>query len=129
MSFVPITLNQDEVKPWFDTWKDVADSLRVQFFDPPPGTEALMPTVNVETVPAPGKLPCERPFKHMMINADGSGTPCCFHGELPSLGNIRDKSLQDMWHGPEMQRLRWLLNTGMWEHREPCSRCLVKKRR
>lgn len=51
--------------------------------------------------------PCPRIWRSMAIIADGRGVPCCadFYGEFP-LGDARERTVLEMWNGPEMTALR-----------------------
>jgi len=43
----------------------------------------------------------------MAIIADGRGVPCCadFYGEFP-MGDVRERTILEIWNGPEMIDLR-----------------------
>ncbi|ACY18977.1 radical SAM protein [Haliangium ochraceum] len=51
--------------------------------------------------------PCRVPWFHTLIDARGDVYPCCMgHERLPKLGNIRERSIADIWHGPDYERFR-----------------------
>ena len=53
---------------------------------------------------------CTQPFKRLNINYDGTITPCCTpYGGYWSLGNIKDTTLEEVWHGEKINKLRALL--------------------
>ncbi|MCA9774851.1 MAG: SPASM domain-containing protein, partial [Myxococcales bacterium] len=50
---------------------------------------------------------CPKIWRSMAIIADGRGVPCCadFYGEFP-LGDTRERTILEIWNGPEMVELR-----------------------
>jgi MoaA/NifB/PqqE/SkfB family radical SAM enzyme len=61
---------------------------------------------------------CNAPWVSTVIEADGSVKPCFFH---ESMGNIREKSLNEILNTPEAIAFRKLLKTGQ---NETCARCV-----
>ena len=50
---------------------------------------------------------CHAPWHHTLINAVGDVYPCCMgHRTLPSLGNVREVALRDIWHGERYRQFR-----------------------
>lgn len=47
---------------------------------------------------------CHYPWTWMMVTSDGEVKPCCFSSE--SLGNLNDKSIDQIWNGPTAIALR-----------------------
>lgn len=54
---------------------------------------------------------CARPQRHLVVEWDGNVPICCAidvtDKTLPSMGNINDSSLLDVWNGEQMMRYRW----------------------
>ncbi len=48
---------------------------------------------------------CPKPYDYLYINIDGKATPCC---DLPryEVGNILKQSIDEIWHGENMQYFR-----------------------
>lgn len=48
---------------------------------------------------------CPKPYDYLYINIDGNATPCC---DLPryEVGNILKQSIDEIWHGENMQYFR-----------------------
>ena len=69
------------------------------FFRGPPDHRPQLPKD-----PTTGPLRCVAPWKVMMLRADGEVRPCCTLRE--SMGNLAHGSLDDVWNGPQYQRLR-----------------------
>jgi MoaA/NifB/PqqE/SkfB family radical SAM enzyme len=52
---------------------------------------------------------CTRPWSHTWISQDGTVRVCCAMPE--PMGNLREKSLFDIWNGPQYLELRRYVNT------------------
>jgi MoaA/NifB/PqqE/SkfB family radical SAM enzyme len=48
---------------------------------------------------------CFEPFTNIVIHANGMVGPCCMSGDDP-VASIQDRTLDDIWFGPEFARLR-----------------------
>lgn len=48
---------------------------------------------------------CPLPFTQMVFHPDGSVTPCCLLLDY-NLGNLKEKSHEEIWNGPEVRALR-----------------------
>ena len=75
---------------------------------------------------------CRRPFTLMYMTANGNILPCCIAPfavalhEYPSiiLGNVREQSLEEIWHGERYQTFRNQLMSD--EPATPCQGCGVE---
>lgn len=47
---------------------------------------------------------CLLPFTHLSTRVDGNVAPCC--RSLDTVGNVKDNTLEEIWNGPNMQKLR-----------------------
>ena len=52
--------------------------------------------------------PCFAPFTHALINHDGQVSICCMLRDRPVLGNLRQQSFRDIWHGEAYGAIRQL---------------------
>lgn len=63
----------------------------------------------------------------MTILWDGTVLPCLMHGvsdfDLVALGNVREKSLKQMWKSEQASRYRKLHRNGRAHELEACDRC------
>lgn len=83
-------------------------------------------TPHFEAPPRPGRLdPCPLPFTEIYINANLDLTPCCvdYFGELP-LGNLKRKSIAELWEGEAIATLRKSLLKDSLPNEHLCVRCL-----
>ncbi|MBL8833910.1 MAG: radical SAM protein [Rhodospirillales bacterium] len=56
---------------------------------------------------------CSMPFNSLSVWADGGVTPCCsFMGKNLTLGNIKESSLEEIWRGEKIEKLRNEFRTG-----------------
>ncbi len=53
------------------------------------------------------RVECNFPWERMTVLWDGEVVPCCndYNNKL-SLGNVNDRSLSEIWNGPQMKQLR-----------------------
>jgi radical SAM protein with 4Fe4S-binding SPASM domain len=70
------------------------------------------------------KFCCPQLWQRTFIHPDGVVNVCCVDSarEL-SVGNIHGRTLQEIWTGPEYQRLRDLHAQGRFEEIPTCARC------
>jgi MoaA/NifB/PqqE/SkfB family radical SAM enzyme len=64
---------------------------------------------------------CAIPWTNLEIRTDGGFTPCCMSSDDPILGNIKNMTLKQAFHGEEMQKLRSSLLAG--ERPDICRGC------
>jgi len=111
-SFVMTRINAHEIDDFVAFWDEHTDYVMLQgfcntFIDEP-GYDDIEDRYRLEDQPFET---CHLPWQRLSIAADGAVLPCCgyFGLEMP-LGNIDDNSLHDLWHGPQMQQLRRIVN-------------------
>lgn len=70
------------------------------------------------------KFCCPQLWQRMFVHPDGVVSVCCVDSarEL-TVGNIRDKSLEEIWTGPEYTRLRELHAAGRIDEIPACALC------
>jgi len=62
--------------------------------------------------PPPNSSWCADPWSKPTILADGTVRPCCSHGDVPTMGSLRDSSFFEIWNGEPFRRLRRTIGTG-----------------
>jgi len=118
ISGVKIRDDQDE-DSFRNFWSEMSDNVvyvRMQ---------ARWDTYN--NAPHPDKnYPCAFPWNRLYIWYDGICNPCDedYKSKL-SVGNLKEKSLKDIWHSPEMTKFRESHVTGDRNTIMPCDRCGV----
>ena len=68
---------------------------------------------------------CQQPWQRVQIRSNGEVCPCCafFSTEL-SLGNIKDKSIYELWNGEQMRNLRNIHKEGRYAENPWCKKCV-----
>ena len=69
--------------------------------------------------------PCAGLWNTPMVHVDGDVTTCCLDEHLENkIGNLRQNSLAQLWHGETMNRWRMAHVEGRFEDSGPlCTRC------
>lgn len=76
------------------------------------------------------RYPCDRLWYLICVYSNGNITPCCEDwDEKCVIGNIRDKSIYQIWHGEELYNLRTLHIDGRYDEIALCKNCEIWKRR
>ncbi len=69
------------------------------------------------------KTRCPMPFAGFDIETNGTVKPCCIYEG--SIGNVNDESIDDIWHGDKLQKIRQDLESGV---RIPgCRQCWIEE--
>lgn len=73
---------------------------------------------------SPHKQPCHRAMDQLMVLHNGDVSLCCFDGEGEMLfGNVMEKSLSDIWGGPERSLVRQQHKEGRRGEIDLCRNC------
>jgi radical SAM protein with 4Fe4S-binding SPASM domain len=67
-----------------------------------------------------GKLLCEKPWRNLIVWADGSVFFCC---EGEPVGHIDESTIEDIWNNEKSQSVRRGLVTGGDSLHAMCKRC------
>ncbi|MHB8875638.1 MAG: radical SAM/SPASM domain-containing protein [Myxococcaceae bacterium] len=72
----------------------------------------------------PLRQPCAMPCQTVCVLWDGTVVACChdFDGAI-SYGNLREQSLEEIWHGEKLRRFRERWKKLDFHPDEPCARC------
>jgi len=69
------------------------------------------------------ETPCFEPYLNMVIQMTGQVSPCCML--FNSKENVKEKSLEEVWHGSFFANLRSMLTSG--DLPEGCSTCVYQQ--
>ncbi len=73
------------------------------------------------------RVPCMMPFKQLNVLVDGDATPCCYDNNAKLLiGNVRDKSIGEIWHDEPIEEIRRLHLEGRVDAIPFCAACKEK---
>jgi len=111
VTFVQQGKNNHEVSSFIDSWTSKADLIDIQTY------------ADFRKTDYKSDFKCNHPWKRLAIYADGHVVPCCgFPGIVFNFGNIREKSLQNIWASEQMRGLR----KALLENKYPsqCLKCM-----
>ena len=67
---------------------------------------------------------CQQPFTRLSIAEDGTVSPCCLDHEFDlSVGNVKTKSITDLWKSKEMEMIRDKQKNGKFFEIPRCRNC------
>jgi radical SAM protein with 4Fe4S-binding SPASM domain len=62
--------------------------------------------------PWPEGSKCDRPYEWVQVQSGGNVYPCCQIAQRYSVGNVQDKSFEDVWNSPKFVEFREGLKNG-----------------
>lgn len=69
---------------------------------------------------------CAQPFQRLFCMVDGTATPCCADdGKGYPLGNLRTKTIKEIWQGGALKKLREYHINGKYRDIDICRRCYI----
>jgi radical SAM protein with 4Fe4S-binding SPASM domain len=132
LTYVVQNENIHECEMFLEKWKDKAGYIDFQRYVAYDGMEKLpwgSSSIDAPSVPAVGNSYCPLPFNCLNVWANGDVTPCCFYygGHGLVLGNVKEQSLQEMWTGEPLRKVREGLLTG--QVNPTCATCIAGRSR
>lgn len=70
------------------------------------------------------RVPCPSLYTTLAVNTNGNVSICCldsFNGT--NMGNVFQKGVRAVWHGPELTAMRQLHERGQWDQIPLCKNC------
>jgi MoaA/NifB/PqqE/SkfB family radical SAM enzyme len=126
LTIIKMKQTEHEIEPFKKHWRKLADKVEVTDYNTWLGA---MPDKNIGgTLEHSQKnffnYPCRHPWYEMVIASDGSAGLCCLDYNLTApLGNVKDKTIQQIWQGKTIERYRNLLLNLQYEKIAPCAKC------
>jgi uncharacterized Fe-S cluster-containing radical SAM superfamily protein len=112
LSFCEQMGNRHETNAFVEFWSQYADMVEIQSF------MDFRKSSDFDN-----DFECLQPFQRLMVWAYGGAGPCCgFPGIVYNVGDYAQRSVYDIWHGPEMEAMRTMMRTR--EYERPCLQCL-----
>jgi radical SAM protein with 4Fe4S-binding SPASM domain len=136
VSFVESKLNEHELVEFIDYWKGRVDFLTVQqffnFFAGRKEAQEVERTFRIQrgrtaasgtTDPLMAK--CPQPFQRLFVRNDGNVFACCSQFQEPEnlMGNVHERSLQEIWNSERMRAFRRKTNALPKEQNAVCVKC------
>ncbi len=101
LCYVVMEINKKEVKAFLNKWKDKVDYIDFQ--------RCIDFTKIDEDVEIKERIDgnCSYPFYSLNVFANGDVSACCtFYGKKLIIGNIHNESLQNIWKGEKIKKIR-----------------------
>ena len=120
-------LNRHEQADFEEMWREKVDYIDFQQLSDFSNVEELRrtgTTVDIDDVIVENSY-CAYPFNSLNVWADGTVTPCCSFfakSDYLNLGNIADSSLEEIWNGEPIRKIRRQIISG--DLNPSCKVCL-----
>jgi radical SAM protein with 4Fe4S-binding SPASM domain len=122
------SLNENENQRFLHLYRHLADECVLEDVMNWSGFEGRDLTLGGKTVAPYEKKICPYPFYTMVINANGDVTCCCVDwNKKTKVGNVKEESIKDIWHGARMREFRRMHVEGRAHENEACKNCTVYK--
>jgi len=115
---------EPELKEFIHLYSPLVDSMHFSLLSNQGGSYKLFERSSVALIPTNRKYPCSLLWKTFIVNWDLTSTACCidFHGDL-QVGDLREKSIQEIWQGERYQHFRNLHRRGLFSEMPLCGSC------
>lgn len=119
-SFVPTTLNRQELESFRKKFSRIVDYIEIQPF-------CTFHNVNIALVPQNAKpmidFRCNQPWRSLIVRGNADVLPCCsYWGPEVVVGNLRKKSLYQIFNSILVKRMRKDFKRGYYRH-PVCRKC------
>ena len=120
LCFVLQEKNKHEAQMFIDKWKDKVDYIDFQRCVDMSNMDEVNTKINYEELK---DAFCSQPFYSLSVWSNGNVSPCCtYYGKKLILGNVRETSLKELWHGEKINRIRQQLIAKKFN--PVCAKCL-----
>ncbi|MEE4355740.1 MAG: radical SAM protein [Desulfococcaceae bacterium] len=107
----------DQQEAFLAKWLHLVDSISISHYRNPPSSRRW-PRVPLE------RTPCFLLWNQMIIASDGRLGLCCEDFNIDyCIGKVGEKTLAELWNGPEMTKMRKLQEQGDWDKHPMCRIC------
>ena len=129
VSFCITEDNKSEKNMFVSKWKEIVDHIDFQtVHDFSKVNEMSLLSsreLQDETTKHEG-LMCSQSWEKLTVWANGDVSPCCtFHGKNLIIGNINYQSIQELWNGSNINKIREQLRSG--NINKVCHECITKR--
>lgn len=122
--------NVHEVEEWLRKWKGRTgiDRVKVKSYVTWDGRAERINRLRLEKEPDGAAVVCDKPWTSVTILWDGRVVPCCFdYDGIMTLGYAGEQSLEDIWRGEPLRRLRSFHRDGNLGDVKLCANCKDKE--
>lgn len=117
--------NTSELPAFVDYWRNQVDRVRIYPQHSDGGEFGRLKNQSYCRKPS-SRQPCMKPFRDIVIYYDGK-VGLCNHDWDPqdhgSLGSIKGHSIEEIWHNPIYQDVRYRHLNHQWDGISPCNSC------
>ncbi|MDX8551885.1 SPASM domain-containing protein [Methanospirillum sp. J.3.6.1-F.2.7.3] len=112
-----ISLDKNQEDAFFKIFENITDRMFIEFIRPVRNNcsndkmEVIEKSINMYGDPIPPFLVCPLPFYMLHITSSGDVLPCCNYLDPVSLGNIKEKSLKEIWESQKRNEFLTMLLT------------------
>ena len=123
VKFIRMRENQNEEQEFYAKWAHIAQVISTHYWDW--GGSVEDKSVNgLET----SELPCESLWRTLTVNWDGRVSICCMDWDCKAIvGNAREKTLYEIWHGPELRKIRRIHLDSKGHTLPVCANCTYRE--
>ncbi len=123
INFVLQNLNAAEMVPFLVHWAPIVTHVQVNKWDTDTVSPFSIKNLNRE-FPLPERYVCTEPWRNISVDSDGNVYPCCYDPFVTmNMGNLKEKSLREIWLGEKYMRLRGALMDGDFSEFPQCRNC------
>lgn len=119
----------EEVRRFSERWGNLVDNVFLNGISKVPGNAYMAADGEIHTVPADAG-PARNAYCHqgqrLLVLSNGDYAFC--HGDIDgefNLGNVRDRSIREVWNSPEIAAIRRQVVAGDMDDLGPCQDCPI----
>ncbi len=118
VSWVDMKVNRHEKKEFIEFWTGLVDHVDIQTWSDFTDVPTLV------DLSIPKSFECRSPWQRLSILANGDVLPCCdFNGRNLVIGNIQQDSLDEIWKGSALKKIRDDITQDLSPTCSACQRC------
>lgn len=116
---------EDEIKPFVNKWKRVADFIEIGEYHTWDGTLDSSNQFNLDNLSKGiNRYPCTFLWYNPVILWDGRVTTCCVDYQGKGIiGDIKEETLAEIWQGDTLQKIRKAHLEGRYDSIPLCNKC------
>ncbi|MBK8574367.1 MAG: radical SAM protein [Elusimicrobia bacterium] len=127
VQMVYMSMNQKELKDYIHFWEDKVNRIGISRYRS--GNNEAGEDAQVKAPQQKERFPCPQLWQRMVILFDGTVLMCCgdHHSKNP-IGDIKTRTIRDLWHSPELTAMRQLHREQRYDEIAACKDCQINCR-
>lgn len=124
VQMVYMSMNQKELKDYIRFWENKVNRIGISRYRS--GNNESGEVAQVATSGQRKRFPCPQLWQRMVVLFDGTVLMCCgdHHSKNP-IGNIRTRTIQELWHSQELTAMRQLHSAHRYDEIDACRDCQI----